>query len=85
MSYLSLVFAYIELFRYKFTTYPMFLMDDISGELDKSRWLKLISYIVKGQFQVFITTANEGFKEKLKQLKDAKKITIDAGRIIENA
>ncbi|RPJ77842.1 MAG: DNA replication and repair protein RecF, partial [Alphaproteobacteria bacterium] len=35
MSYLSLLFAYIELFRYKYMSYPIVLIDDVSGELDQ--------------------------------------------------
>ena len=81
MSYLSLVFAYIELFRYKFNSYPIVLIDDISGELDKDRWQKLVDHLDKKKFQVLITTANESFKNKLEKIKDVRKIYISSGKI----
>lgn len=81
MSYLSLLFAYVELFRYKFNTYPIVLIDDVSGELDHGRWHRLIEYLEERKFQVFITTANESFKEKLENIQNAKKIYINAGKI----
>ena len=68
MSYLSLLFAYIELFRYKFTAYPIVLIDDVSGELDASRWARLIQYLKDAEFQVLITTANEKFREELEKI-----------------
>ncbi len=81
MSFLSLLFAYIELFRYKFSSYPMVLMDDVSGELDEQRWKNLISYLKAKKFQVLITTANENFKKELEKIEDAKKIFISNGEI----
>ena len=67
-AYLSLIFAYIELFRYKFTSYPIVLIDDVSGELDSVRWLQLISHLGSQAYQVFITTANEKFSDGLSEL-----------------
>ncbi len=81
MSFLSLLFAYIELFRYKFISYPMVLIDDVSGELDEQRWKNLISYLKAKKFQVLITTANENFKKELEKIEDAKKIFIQNGLI----
>ena len=81
MSYLSLLFAYIELFRYKFMAYPIVLIDDVSGELDKFRWKKLVEFLEHSEFQVLITTANEKFKEELEQIQNAKKIYVESGRI----
>lgn len=81
MSFLSLLFAYIELFRYKFTSYPMVLMDDVSGELDGRRWRNLISYLQAKRFQVLITTANENFKKELEKIEEAQKIFISNGEI----
>lgn len=83
MSFLSLVFAYIELFRYKLGFYPIVLIDDVSGELDRVRWARLIEYLGKQKFQVFITTANESFQKELEALTKAKKIYIQAGEIKE--
>ncbi len=81
MSFLSLLFAYIELFRYKFNSYPMVLIDDVSGELDGRRWYNLISYLQAKKFQVLITTANENFKKELEKIEEAKKIFISNGFI----
>ncbi|MCK5883413.1 MAG: DNA replication and repair protein RecF [Bacteriovoracaceae bacterium] len=81
MSYLSLIFAYIELFRYIFTSYPIVLIDDVSGELDSSRWQRLIEYLKNSAYQVLITTANERFKEELEKIDGANKIYITHGSI----
>lgn len=82
MSYLSLLFAYIELFRYKYMSYPIVLIDDVSGELDQHRWRRLVEYLEKREFQVLITTANEKFKEELDRISGANKIHIKNGSII---
>lgn len=81
MSYLSLIFAYIELFRYSFTSYPIVLIDDVSGELDRFRWQKLISFLKDSEFQVLITTANEKFKEELEKIDGAYKIYTTHGSV----
>lgn len=82
MSYLSLLFAYIELFRYKYMSYPIVLIDDVSGELDQHRWRRLVEYLEKREFQVLITTANEKFKEELDRISGANKIHIKNGSVI---
>ncbi len=79
MSYLSLLFAYIELFRYKFNSFPIVLLDDVSGELDKFRWSRLVEYIKKKNFQVLITTANDNFKKQLDEIEGANKIQVTSG------
>jgi DNA replication and repair protein RecF len=79
MSYLSLLFAYIELFRYKFNSFPIVLLDDVSGELDKPRWGRLVAYLKDKNFQVLITTANDSFKEVLDTLEDANKMYVNSG------
>jgi DNA replication and repair protein RecF len=81
MSFLSLIFAYIELFRYKFTSYPIVLIDDVSGELDSRRWKNLIDYLRDKKFQVMITTANENFRNKLESIEESKKFYITNGHI----
>ena len=81
MAFLSLSFAYIELFQYKFRTYPIVLIDDVSGELDRKRWGHLIRYICAKKFQTFITTANEDFKREFEQIEKAKKLQIHQGRV----
>lgn len=82
MAFLSLLFAYIELFRYKFNSYPIVLIDDVSGELDRERWKNLIRYLDEKNFQVFITTANENFKQELEKITKAKKIVITNGKVV---
>lgn len=82
MSYLSLLFAYIELFRYKYMSYPIVLIDDVSGELDQHRWRRLVEYLEKREFQVLITTANEKFKEELDRISGANNILIKNGSLI---
>lgn len=82
MSYLSLLFAYIELFRYKYMSYPIVLIDDVSGELDQHRWRRLVEYLEKREFQVLITTANEKFKEELDRISGANNIHIKSGSLI---
>jgi DNA replication and repair protein RecF len=82
MSYFSLIFAYIELFSYNSKgVYPVVLLDDVSGELDKKRWGSLIEYLKGRQFQVFITTANENFKTELEKLHNSKNILVSEGQI----
>jgi DNA replication and repair protein RecF len=81
MSYLSLLFAYIELFRYKFMSFPMVLIDDVSGELDRLRWKRLVEYLEQSNFQVLITTANEKFKEELERIEGSNKIFVRDGSI----
>ena len=81
MSYLSLLFAYIELFRYKFKTYPLVLLDDVSGELDETRWVRLIKFLREKEFQILITTANEHFKSELEKSEGVKSIYISNGEI----
>lgn len=85
MSYLSLLFAYVELFRYKFMSFPIVLIDDVSGELDSERWQRLVHFLERSQFQVLITTANEKFKEELDKIEGAQKIIVHAGTIITPA
>jgi DNA replication and repair protein RecF len=79
MAFLSLIFAYIELFRYKFSSYPIVLIDDVSGELDSQRWKNLIEYLETKKFQVLITTANENFGKELERIPHSKKFYIEHG------
>lgn len=81
MAFLSLIFAYIELFRYKFTSYPIVLIDDVSGELDSQRWKNLVQYLETKNFQVLITTANESFGKELEKIPASKKIYIEHGTL----
>lgn len=81
MAFLSLIFAYIELFRYKFTSYPIVLIDDVSGELDSQRWKNLVQYLETKNFQVLITTANENFGKELEKIPESKKFYIEHGTL----
>ena len=81
MAFLSLIFAYIELFRYKFTSYPIVLIDDVSGELDSQRWKNLVQYLETKSFQVLITTANENFGKELERIPNSKKFIINHGKL----
>lgn len=81
MSFLSLIFSYIDLFVVTKEHKPLVLIDDVSGELDESRWSKLIDFLQTGDFQVFITTANSYFQNKLKTLNDSVQIYIKEGEI----
>lgn len=81
MSYISLLFAYIELFRYKFESFPIVLIDDVSGELDNKRWSNLVKFLDNSLFQVFITTANENFKKELEKLTTVENIFVNCGLI----
>ncbi len=80
MSFLSLKFAFIELFRYKLTFYPIVLIDDVSGELDSLRWKNLIQFLTQKSFQVLITTANENFRVELEKIPHVHQILIEQGR-----
>lgn len=82
MAFLSLIFAYIELFRYKFNSYPIVLIDDVSGELDSQRWKNLIQYLETKMFQVLITTANENFRMELEKIPASKKFFIEHGTLV---
>ncbi len=82
MGFLSLVFAYIEVFRYKFNSYPIVLIDDVSGELDSQRWKNLIQYLETKKFQVLITTANENFRKELERIPESKKFFIENGTLV---
>ena len=82
MSFLSLSFAYIELFKYKCGREPMVLIDDVSGELDKARWKNLVNYICDKKFQTFITTANEDFKRILEKMGNIGKLEVERGRVV---
>ncbi len=81
MTYLSLIFAYIELFRYKLGSFPIVLIDDVSGELDEQRWKHLIDYLQKREFQVLITTASKKFKEELEKNGKIVQLLVESGSI----
>lgn len=79
MSYLSLLFAYIQLFRYKFNSFPIVMMDDVSGELDEIRWQRLVEYLSNKKFQVLVTTANDGFRKTLESIEEVLEMKVTSG------
>ncbi|PIP92824.1 MAG: hypothetical protein COW00_05840 [Bdellovibrio sp. CG12_big_fil_rev_8_21_14_0_65_39_13] len=81
MAFLSMFFSFIELFGYKFETYPLVLLDDVSGELDSNRWGRLVDFLNERKFQVLITTANEKFRESLENIEGANKFYVHQGTI----
>ncbi|GAB4022722.1 MAG: DNA replication and repair protein RecF [Bdellovibrio sp.] len=83
MAFLSLFFAFIELFGYKFESYPLVLLDDVSGELDSNRWGRLVEFLNERKFQVLITTANEKFRESLENIEGANKFYVQQGTIVK--
>jgi DNA replication and repair protein RecF len=62
-------------------SFPILLLDDVSGELDRRRWENLVAFLKRGECQVLITTANEKFKEELDSIQDAHKIFVQSGSI----
>ena len=78
-AYLSLLFAYINLFRYKFRVFPLVLIDDVSGELDSIRLELLMRYLFKADYQVVLTTANEEFKNNLSKFGDTNIVNVKDG------
>ena len=83
MAFFGLSFAYIELFKYKQGGYPIVLIDDVSGELDRKRWQNLIRYICAREFQTFMTTANESLGKELEgMVANVRKLCIHDGKIM---
>jgi len=82
IAYFSLLFAYIDYFRYNLTSLtPIVLIDDISGELDRGRWEGLVLYLKSAQFQVILTTANEQFKDELEKISGINKLKMIKGLV----
>ena len=78
-AYLSLLFAYINLFRYKFREFPIVLIDDVSGELDSIRLDLLIRYLFTVDYQVILTTANKEFEQRLRSFGELNLINVKDG------
>ncbi|MBI2521429.1 MAG: DNA replication and repair protein RecF [Bdellovibrio sp.] len=81
MAYLSILFGHLDFVLEKYNLKPIILIDDISGELDSVRWSNLINFLSKRRQQIFITTANEAFKDALNTIQDAKSIFVSSGEI----
>jgi recombinational DNA repair ATPase RecF len=56
---LSLKLAEIDLFFEESGRLPLFLLDDFSSELDRSRREQLLDYLLQSKLQVFITSTEE--------------------------
>ena len=57
-------------------------MDDVSNELDNTRWPKLIDFLKREHFQVFITTSNNEFLNNFNNIENVKKFFIKTGKAI---
>jgi DNA replication and repair protein RecF len=84
MAFLGLIFAFIRILDYKGDSNVVILIDDISGELDADRWNRLINFLMNGQFQIFITTANDSFfAQKLATIAGAMKLQVVDGNVLK--
>jgi DNA replication and repair protein RecF len=83
ISYLSLLFSYVELLEDSGNYSPILLLDDISGELDSLCWKNLLNYLKLKNLQVLITTANEVLGIELGKKMKAKQIFVEAGNVRE--
>ena len=74
---LSLKLAEAEIFKERFSEYPILILDDVLSELDKKRQRKLVS-AVSGMQTIFTTTVIDRtvFKNLL-----VNKITIENGKV----
>jgi len=81
MSYLSLIFSFINFYIDSLNRLPIVLIDDVSGELDNTRWKNLVNFLIKREFQVFITTANENFKHDLMNQENIKEFFVEDGLV----
>lgn len=76
---IALRFAQFFYIQEKISKSPIFLMDDIFGELDKYRAGKISSYLPKVG-QAFITMTDLTKKEELGELKDSLFIKVENGK-----
>ncbi len=83
VSYLSLLFAYVGYLEERVGILPIMLIDDISGELDSVCWKNLLKYLETKKLQVFITTANDAFREELSQIEGGNRLLVENGEIRE--
>jgi DNA replication and repair protein RecF len=74
---LALKLCEIELYQNASGHHPVFLLDDFSSELDKSRRLFLLDFLKETDLQVFVTSTEEAFFEK------GKKFVVSEGNIHE--
>ncbi len=74
---LSIKLAEAELFKDKFSEYPILILDDVLSELDKSRQRKLISSL--DNIQTILTGTS--IEKSIMGKKEFKKIVIENGKI----
>lgn len=80
MAFLSLLFACAGLFRYKCSLSPVLLIDDVSGELDRARWRRLVRHLGGSGCQALVTTANDAFREEAGRA-GARGLDVEDGRV----
>ncbi len=76
---LSLLFAQMEVHRKTHGVYPVFLVDDIEGELDDDRLRSFLDYLVD-RTQTFMTTAKGRLVPAMPL--DVRRFEVSAGRIV---
>ncbi|MCB9094753.1 MAG: DNA replication and repair protein RecF [Halobacteriovoraceae bacterium] len=81
VSYLSLLFSYVEYLEHRMKISPILLIDDISGELDSVCWKNLLNYLETKKLQVLITTANDALKTELCKIKNSRNFFVSGGEI----
>lgn len=77
---LALKIAEIEVIRQVRGAYPLFLIDDLSSELDELRRARLFAYLAQAGGQVFLTSTEAELPQAL-GLSDLKRYAIEGGRL----
>ncbi|MFT7581534.1 MAG: DNA replication and repair protein RecF [Myxococcota bacterium] len=76
---LALKIAELERIRESIGVYPVFLLDDVSSELDERRNASLMEYLDRAGGQVFITTTDRRW---IKVSADSSVFKVDAGTVV---
>lgn len=79
--FLSLNFAAAFFEHQRFQTSPIIMIDDLSGELDQQRWSGLIRLFSHCDSQIFITSANNAFQQRLREIPKVKVFWVSNGHI----
>ncbi len=83
ISFLSLLFSYVGYLETVEKITPILLIDDISGELDSLCLDNLLKYLEIKRIQVFITTANQEFANKINSILGSKQYVVEKGVVTE--
>ena len=78
MALLGLSLAFLGLLERKCRV-PIVLIDDVSGELDRTRWRRFVKFLGDSGSQILVTTANESFKAEVEKAHGVRKIFIEDG------